>query len=55
MENETRIAQGDRSGDDSLDVFRMILEMNGRNQNHMPMPQSNYNGKSDNPFLKKRT
>jgi hypothetical protein len=51
-EVETRMAS-DGGAEDVMDVFRVIRDMDSR---QMPgIPKSTYNGKSDNPYLKKRT
>jgi hypothetical protein len=51
-EVETRMAS-DGGAEDVMDVFRVIRDMDNR---QMPgIPKSTYNGKSDNPYLKKRT
>ena len=51
-EVETRMAS-DGGAEDVMDVFRVIRDMDNR---QMPVaPKSTYNGKSDNPYLKKRT
>jgi hypothetical protein len=51
-EVETRMAS-DGGAEDVMDVFRVIRDMDNR-QMHVT-PKSTYNGKSDNPYLKKRT
>lgn len=49
---ETRMSS-DGGAEDVMDVFRVIRDMDSR---QMPaIPKSTYNGKSDNPYLKKRT
>lgn len=51
-EVETRMAS-DGGAEDVMDVFRVIRDLDSK---QMPVAQkSSYNGKSDNPYLKKRT
>lgn len=51
-EVETRMAS-DGGAEDVMDVFRVIRDLDSR---QMPgVQKSSYNGKSDNPYLKKRT
>lgn len=49
---ELRMSMGDQASDDMLDVYKIIKDMDGR---QMPnYSQSTYNGKSNNPFMKKK-
>lgn len=52
---EYRITVGDRGGDDMLDVFKMIKDIGGGSSPNTNFKQSDYNGNSNNPLLKKRT